>query len=208
MNCREKREEILRRALPLRGAAGQDDGASEGLRSPLRLACPPFQDGAEKSNGGPVLCFATQFASRSAMALFASKETPISKTAPGRADGAPVPAETFLGPNLIVEGTIQGSDLVTIEGTVKGEIRLSGDLRIGTKAKVEAKVHARRVSVEGKLTGDISADERVELVASATVDGNIKAPKIVVAEGAKFRGSVDMGSTRPKEQPEASSAKK
>ena len=50
-------------------------------------------------------------------------------------------------------------------------------------------------SIEGKLNGDISADERVELVASATVDGNIKAPKIVVAEGAKFRGSVDMGST-------------
>ena len=46
-------------------------------------------------------------------------------------------------------------------------------------------------------TGDVSADEKVELVASATVDGNIKAPKIVVAEGARFRGSVDMGSPKP-----------
>ena len=53
------------------------------------------------------------------------------------------------------------------------------------------------MTVEGNLTGDISADDKVELVASATVDGNIKAPKIVVAEGARFRGSVDMGSAKP-----------
>ena len=58
---------------------------------------------------------------------------------------------------------------------------------------------ARNVTVEGKLTGDVSADERVELVAGSAVDGNIKAPKIIVAEGARFRGSVDMGSSRPKD---------
>ena len=53
------------------------------------------------------------------------------------------------------------------------------------------------------MNGDISADDRVELVASANVEGNIKAPKIVVAEGAKFRGNVDMGSRVPKEEPAA-----
>ena len=94
-----------------------------------------------------------------------------------------------------------------IEGTVRGKINMRGDLRVGTKARVEATVHAQNVTVEGKLTGDISADDRVELVASATVDGNIKAPKIVVAEGAKFRGSVDMGSARPKEEPAPAKAK-
>ncbi|HEX8618629.1 MAG TPA: polymer-forming cytoskeletal protein, partial [Thermoanaerobaculia bacterium] len=77
----------------------------------------------------------------------------------------------------------------------------------GTKARIDATVHARNVTVEGRLTGDISADDRVELVASATVDGNIKAPKIVVAEGAKFRGNVDMGSRAPKEQADAPGAK-
>jgi cytoskeletal protein CcmA (bactofilin family) len=80
---------------------------------------------------------------------------------------------------------------------VRGKINLSGELRIGTKARIEATVHAKNVTVEGKLTGDVSAEDRVELVASATVDGNIKAPKIVVAEGARFRGSVDMGSAKP-----------
>lgn len=90
-----------------------------------------------------------------------------------------------------------GSEPVLLEGTVRGNINLGGDLRVGPKARVEATVHAKNVVIEGKLTGDVSADDRVELVASATVDGNLKAPKIVVAEGAKFRGSVDMGSKVP-----------
>ena len=108
---------------------------------------------------------------------------------------------------MTIEGTITGSEPIVIEGTVRGNINLSADLRVGTKARVEATVHARNVTVEGKLTGDISADDRVELVASATVDGNIKAPKIVVAEGAKFRGSVDMGSRVPKDDAAAAKAK-
>lgn len=132
------------------------------------------------------------------MALFSKDPVPAPRPET-RSSSTPQPGSTFLGPNVTVEGTITGSEPILIEGTVRGKINLTGDLRVGTKARLEAAVHARNVTVEGKLTGDISADERVELVASATVDGNIKAPKIIVAEGAKFRGNVDMGSTRPKE---------
>ena len=82
---------------------------------------------------------------------------------------------------------------------MRGKIELTGDLRIGTHARLEASVHAKSVTIEGKVNGDISADDRVELVTSAVVDGNLKAPKIVVAEGATFRGSVDMGSDRPRD---------
>jgi len=141
------------------------------------------------------------------MALF-TKETPAA--APPRPqirsnDGQPVSFDgTFLGPKITIDGTVTGSEPVLIEGNVKGAINLSGDLRIGTQARVEAKVHARNVTVEGRLNGDVSADDRVELVAGSTVDGNIKAPKIVVAEGARFRGNVDMGAVKP----ESASAKK
>ena len=142
------------------------------------------------------------------MALFSSKDTAPPKP-PSRVDAMPAVQGTFLGPNAKIEGTITGTEMVTIEGTVTGTINLGGDLLIGTRARVEATVHAKNVTIEGTLSGDVSADERVELVASATVDGNIKAPKIVVAEGAKFRGSVDMGSARPKEvAQEAAAAKK
>src|SRR5437762_10228487 len=129
------------------------------------------------------------------MALF-SKDAPQQ---PRGNDPQPLFTGTFFGPNVTVDGTVSGSEAVLIEGTVRGKINLTNDLRIGTKARVEATVHAKNVTVEGKLTGDVSADDRVELVASATVDGNIKAPKIIVAEGARFRGAVDMGSARPKD---------
>src|SRR2546425_2973267 len=133
------------------------------------------------------------------MALF-TKETPVTPRPQStvRANDTQPPFEgTFLGPKSTIEGTVTGSEPMLIEGQVKGAINLSGDLRIGTQARVEAKVHARNVMVEGRLNGDVTADDRVELIASSTVDGNIKAPKIIVAEGAKFRGSVDMG--KPKD---------
>jgi cytoskeletal protein CcmA (bactofilin family) len=132
------------------------------------------------------------------MALFSKDPAPATRA--DTRNSVPAPAGgTFIGPNISIEGTITGSEPVTIEGSIRGKVDLSSDLRVGTKARLEATVHARNVTVEGKITGDISADDRVELVASASVDGNIKAPKIVVAEGAKFRGSVDMGSARPHE---------
>ena len=140
------------------------------------------------------------------MALFSKEPTPAPRPE-NRTAAAPLPGAAFIGPNVTIEGTITGSEPLVVEGTVRGNINLTADLRVGTKARLEATVHARNVTVEGKLTGDISADDRVELIASATVDGNIKAPKIIVAEGAKFRGNVDMGSRVPKDDAATAKAK-
>ena len=143
------------------------------------------------------------------MALFSKDPTPPQPAARPNVQSQPGGTfnGTYIGRNITIDGTITGSEAVLIEGTVRGKIDMSGELRVGIPARVEATVHAKNVTVEGKLTGDISADDRVELVASATVDGNIKAPKIVVAEGAKFRGNVDMGSARPRENADAAKAK-
>lgn len=141
------------------------------------------------------------------MALFSKEPTPAPRPEPSRSTTPAQPGGTFIAPNITIEGTVSGSERVVVEGTMRGKINLSADLLVGTKARVEATVHARNVTVEGKLTGDVSADDRVELMASATVDGNIKAPKIIVAEGAKFRGSVDMGSRVPKDEPTPTKAK-
>jgi cytoskeletal protein CcmA (bactofilin family) len=132
------------------------------------------------------------------MALF-SKENTQTPAAPRTNAPQPTGGSTFIGPNITIDGTVTGSEPMVIEGTVRGKVNVTNDLRVGTKARVEADVHARNVTVEGHVTGNISADDRLELVATSVVDGNLKAPKIVVAEGAKFRGSVDMGAPRPKE---------
>lgn len=131
------------------------------------------------------------------MALFSKDQPPPKPVALRPPEGQSGPSTTYIGPNITIDGTLSGGEPVLVEGTVRGKINLQSDLQIGTKAHVEATVHARNVTVEGKVTGDISADDRLELVMTATVDGNIKAPKIIVAEGAKFRGSVDMGSAKP-----------
>lgn len=131
------------------------------------------------------------------MALFTKDVPAAPHPQPRTNEPQPSFEGTFFGPNVTIEGTVSGSEKVLIEGAVKGTIRLTGDLRIGTRARVEAKVHAKNVTIEGQLTGDVSADERIELVSSAKVDGNVKAPKIVVADGAQFRGNVDMGSAKP-----------
>jgi cytoskeletal protein CcmA (bactofilin family) len=141
------------------------------------------------------------------MALF-SKDVPPPRPQPRPSEGQTAPGHTYFGPDVIVDGTISGMEPVLIEGTVRGKINLGSDLHIGTKARVEAAVHAKNVVIEGKLNGDVSADERVELVMTATVDGNIRAPKIIVADGAKFRGSVDMGSPRPRDLSDTSAKAK
>lgn len=133
------------------------------------------------------------------MALFSKDPAPPAPAPVRRDTPAPAAGTTFIGANITLEGTLSGSESVIIEGTVRGNLNLTAELRVGTKARVEATVHARSIVIEGLLEGDVSADERVELVAGSSVDGNLKAPKIVVADGAKFRGNVDMGSARPRE---------
>lgn len=133
------------------------------------------------------------------MALFSSKDQAAS-TIPSRPlekGEAAASGSSFIGRNVVFEGTLSGDENVIIEGTVKGKIAVKADVRIGPNARIEAEVHAKNVAIEGRVNGNVSADNRVELVASANVDGNLKAPKIVVSEGAQFRGNVDMGSQKP-----------
>ncbi len=134
------------------------------------------------------------------MALFSKDPAPAAPSSPVRRDN-PMPSggTTVIGTNIMIDGTLSGSEAVIAEGSIKGNVNLTNDLRIGTKGRIEATVHARNIVIEGQVRGDVSADDRVELVTGSNVEGNIKAPKIVVAEGAKFRGNVDMGSPRPQE---------
>lgn len=128
------------------------------------------------------------------MALFGKEPTP--QRTPVRSEPAVASGGAVIGKKISIDGKVNGSETLVIEGQVKGEINLDSDLTVGSSARIEAKVHARNVTVDGTVIGDISADARVELRPSANVDGNIKAPKIVVAEGAVFKGSVDMGGSK------------
>ena len=135
------------------------------------------------------------------MAIFA-KDTPLQKTNEPATGSTTTPRKgggpSTIGAGVLVDGTISGDGELVIEGEVKGTINLRSDLRIGTNARVEASVHARNVVVEGTVIGDLSAENRIELVATSSVEGNVRSPKIIVAEGARFRGTVDMGAKEEK----------
>jgi cytoskeletal protein CcmA (bactofilin family) len=112
------------------------------------------------------------------------------------AQGGPVrtvsPTLCVLGANTTIKGEILGDEDVVIEGTVEGQIRIGRELRVGQGGKVRATVSAASVVVSGELQGDCEAQTRVEIQATGRLIGNIRAPKIVIAEGAVFRGNSDM----------------
>jgi cytoskeletal protein CcmA (bactofilin family) len=97
-----------------------------------------------------------------------------------------------IGPKTTVKGDILGDEDVQIDGTVEGLIRISRDVRVGTSGVVRATVEAVAIVISGEVVGDCCATGKVEIQASGRLTGNVRAPRIVIAEGAMFRGSSDM----------------
>jgi cytoskeletal protein CcmA (bactofilin family) len=101
-------------------------------------------------------------------------------------------ANTVIGSGIVIDGEISGDELLTILGTVKGKVAMAGNVVVEAGATVEADVEGQIVTISGKLTGNVSAREKLELRPESKMVGNAKAPRIVVADGASFKGNVDM----------------
>src|SRR3954470_22812478 len=99
---------------------------------------------------------------------------------------------TIIGSSIVIDGEITGEEPLTILGTVKGKIAVAHNLLVEQGATVEANVEAQALTVSGRLTGNVLARERVELRSDAKMIGDVKAPRIVIADGASFKGNVDM----------------
>ena len=98
-----------------------------------------------------------------------------------------------IGKSVVIKGELNGSEDLTIEGHVEGKIELSEHvLTIGPNGKIKAQLFAKAVIVLGEVTGNISATEKVDIRENGSVEGDIQAPRVAIAEGAHFRGSVDM----------------
>jgi cytoskeletal protein CcmA (bactofilin family) len=97
-----------------------------------------------------------------------------------------------------VKGEVLGDEDVVVEGVIEGQVRISRDLRVSPGGSVRATVDAQSVIVSGEVLGDCTAAQRVEIQASGRLTGNIRAPKIVIAEGAVFKGNSDMSGRKDK----------
>jgi cytoskeletal protein CcmA (bactofilin family) len=101
-------------------------------------------------------------------------------------------ADTIIGRNTVIDGEISGTEPVVIEGTVKGRINLQAAVTVAAGGVVEADISTPSVEVDGQLTGNIVASERVEIRAEGRMVGDVKSPRILIADGAGFKGHIDM----------------
>jgi cytoskeletal protein CcmA (bactofilin family) len=101
-----------------------------------------------------------------------------------------------IGSKTTIKGEISGDEDVLVEGTVEGQVRIARDLRVGPGGVVRATVEAQSVVISGEMIGDCSAVSRVEIQATGRLTGNIRAPKVIIAEGALFKGNSDMSGRR------------
>jgi cytoskeletal protein CcmA (bactofilin family) len=111
-------------------------------------------------------------------------------------------ATVNIGKSVVIKGELSGSEDLTIEGQVEGKIELRQNvLTIGPNAKIKAQVFAKAVVILGEIIGNVTATEKVDIRDNGSVDGDIAAPRVAIAEGAHFRGSIDMqrGGSKPSE---------
>ncbi len=107
-----------------------------------------------------------------------------------------------IGKSVVVKGELSGSEDLYLDGEVEGSIELrSHSLTIGPNGRVRANIFAKDVVVHGKIEGNIQGTERVELRKSAVLTGDIATQRIVIEDGAFFKGSIDIQKPEVKAEP-------
>jgi cytoskeletal protein CcmA (bactofilin family) len=103
---------------------------------------------------------------------------------------------SVLGKTLVFKGELSADEDLILQGRVEGSIHHTQSLTVGIDGVVIGDTHARSIVVEGTVEGDLRGVVSVLIAATATVRGNISAPRVGIMEGANFNGSVDMSSVQ------------
>ena len=123
--------------------------------------------------------------------------TPLAMAMPRPATARP--ADNFrsevahIGKSVLIKGELSGSEDLYLDGEVEGSVDLKNhSLTVGPHGRVRANIHAREVVVHGKVDGNVQGDEKVELKKSAILMGDISTLRIVIEDGAYFKGAIDI----------------
>ena len=104
-----------------------------------------------------------------------------------------MPDHTRIGRSLVITGELECSEDLLIEGRVNGHLTVrDAQLTITPTGAVDAQIHGTRVLVEGQVKGGITATERIELASHSRVEGSLSADRVVMWDGARFDGGIDM----------------
>jgi cytoskeletal protein CcmA (bactofilin family) len=101
-------------------------------------------------------------------------------------------AGTIIGQGITIEGELTSDEEVIVAGTLRGKLHVDAPVTIDAGAVVEADVGASSLSIGGSVTGNVTAAERVDLLGGARLVGDVKAARLTIADGASFKGNVDM----------------
>lgn len=131
--------------------------------------------------------------------------TYASQTAPVRS--APVASRNVLSSDVEIKGTVKFTNDLVVDGRIEGEIHSDGNLTVGENARLKAEIKTATVVVYGKVHGNITATERVELKSTAEVVGDIKSKTLSIEAGAIFVGKSTVGSpAQTQESPKPAAA--
>ncbi len=98
-----------------------------------------------------------------------------------------------IGKSISIKGDLTGNEDLVIEGKVEGKVELpNNQLTIGANGQVKAEINAKGVIVIGRVAGNVRGTERVEIQATGVVEGDVAAPRLLIAEGAVVNGSITM----------------
>ena len=138
------------------------------------------------------------------MTLFRRETTPASVSGPSEPSSSRRRL-THIAAGTLLEGAVTGATELLIEGEVHGEVRVDAMVTVGAEGVVEGPILAPVVRVSGRVTGNVAASDRVEVSPSGILEGDVAAPRIVIAEGAFFKGKVEMrGKPSPPPSPTSS----
>ncbi len=101
-------------------------------------------------------------------------------------------AGTVIGEGLTVEGEFSSDEEVVVHGSVRGTLSSGSGVSVGASGVVEADISAQSLSVAGQVTGNVSSNDRVDIQAGGRLIGDVKASRLTIADGASFKGNVDM----------------
>lgn len=114
---------------------------------------------------------------------------------PSTSPSTPSGKQALLGRSLTMEGTVSGAEDLLIEGKMKGTVNLRDNaVVVGRHGRVEGDIYARVITVEGEVVGNLHGSERASILQSGFVKGNVSAPRVLVEDGARLKGSIDVDS--------------
>ncbi len=111
---------------------------------------------------------------------------------PLEAETQPSKQRTVLSNGTVIRGKISSNDHLVIDGQIEGSITVKNTVTVGKNGQVQADVTATTLNVHGKIIGDVVATDRVAIEPTGSIEGNIHSPKLMINEGAHFRGNIDM----------------